>query len=333
LITGDEEDKKPQIFTLTVTQPRPAISGPPQKSDEIISFTPQEDPSVISFQPFTNIQPVEPIIIATTEAPVVDEVTPIVADKELKSVFQDPQINQDVLVDDVEVIDLRGNPESPGFVLVNEENSDLRIEPDTIEPVPSLPTQVTNDDNEVFIEDIIEEELTTVSSTEVNRIFLAEASTESVTTPTITTTTTITTTASTTELVSKTTTASNQPTATTNVPETQPTTELRQITFKILDDEEEDSIDPEITFTLIDPTEQPDQIVVDTFSTATNLEDVPPTISADPVFQEIVSGATSDSEESAKFKRFSAYDPRHQAVYAHKYRDNYSNWYYFRRGY
>merc|ERR1711976_901952 len=127
----------------------------------------------------------------------------------------------------------------------------MGIEPEIIVPVPSLPNLVTNDDNE----DVREEESTTISSTEVNRIFIAEASTESVTAPIITTTTTTTTT-----------TTAAAITATTTVPETQPTTELRQITFKIIDDDGEDEgiIDPEITFTLVDPTELPDLIPADT---------------------------------------------------------------------
>ena len=111
----------------------------------------------------------------------------------------------------------------------------------------------------------------------------------------------------------------------------QPTTELRQITFKILDDEEDtDNEEPVISFVVADQSDQ----ASDTFSTVPTLDDVPPTISSDPVFQELVSGGSLNSEDSEKFKRgFSAYDPRHQAVYAHKYRDNFSNWYYFRRGY
>ena len=112
----------------------------------------------------------------------------------------------------------------------------------------------------------------------------------------------------------------------------QPTSQTRQITFKIIDDDElleeqeEDENDPVVSFTVVDET-QPDTFV----SASSGLDDVPPTISSDPVFQEIVqSGATQDSEKS---KRSRAYDPRHNAIYAHKYRDNYSNWYYFRRGY
>jgi len=61
------------------------------------------------------------------------------------------------------------------------------------------------------------------------------------------------------------------------------------------------------------------------------LEAVPPTIASDPVFKEIVSNG---EEEKEQVKRgFSNYDPRQNRIYAHKYSDNYSNWYYFRRGY
>jgi len=58
------------------------------------------------------------------------------------------------------------------------------------------------------------------------------------------------------------------------------------------------------------------------------LKAVPPTIAADPVFKEIV------SEDKEQLKRgFGNYAARHNRIYAHKYSDNYSNWYYFRRGY
>merc|ERR1712226_622050 len=66
-------------------------------------------------------------------------------------------------------------------------------------------------------------------------------------------------------------------------------------------------------------------------ATIKELEAVPPTIASDPVFKEIVSNG---EEEKEQVKRgFSNYDPRHNRIYAHKYSDNYSNWYYFRRGY
>lgn len=61
------------------------------------------------------------------------------------------------------------------------------------------------------------------------------------------------------------------------------------------------------------------------------LEAVPPTIASDPVFKEIVSNGEEDKEQVKR--GFSNYDPRHNRVYAHKYSDNFSNWYYFRRGY
>ena len=61
-----------------------------------------------------------------------------------------------------------------------------------------------------------------------------------------------------------------------------------------------------------------------------NIGELSPVIGSDPVFQEIV----KNSEDSENVKRgFNAYDPCHSQVYAHKYNDKYSNWYYFRKGY
>merc|ERR1712066_27770 len=57
---------------------------------------------------------------------------------------------------------------------------------------------------------------------------------------------------------------------------------------------------------------------------------IPEAISADPVFQEITRDATANEQQKRGFR---AYDPRQSQVYAHKYNDANSNWYYFRRGY
>merc|ERR1712048_162137 len=65
--------------------------------------------------------------------------------------------------------------------------------------------------------------------------------------------------------------------------------------------------------------------------TIKELEAVPPTIASDPVFKEIVSNGEEGEKEQVK-RGFANYDPRHNRIYAHKYSDNYSNWYYFRRG-
>jgi hypothetical protein len=62
----------------------------------------------------------------------------------------------------------------------------------------------------------------------------------------------------------------------------------------------------------------------------TNIGELPTVIGSDPVFQEI--GKTSEESENVK-RGFNAYDPRHSQVYARKYNDKYSNWYYFRKGY
>ena len=109
----------------------------------------------------------------------------------------------------------------------------------------------------------------------------------------------------------------------------QPTTELRQITFTIQDDrEEEDDTAPET----IDLSEQ--FVEVDTLPPTSSAPLVPVSLDSDPLFQEIVNGADADADDTEKSKRgFVSYDPRHQAVYAHKYRDHFSNWYYYRRGY
>ena len=57
---------------------------------------------------------------------------------------------------------------------------------------------------------------------------------------------------------------------------------------------------------------------------------IPATISTDPVFQEIAQAAEAVDQRK---RGYNHYDPRHSRVYAHKYKDQYSNWYYFRSGY
>merc|ERR1711936_1489264 len=65
-------------------------------------------------------------------------------------------------------------------------------------------------------------------------------------------------------------------------------------------------------------------------TTLSEFEAVPEIIASDPVFKEIV----TDIQEKEQSKRgFTAYDPRKSRVYAHKYSDEFSNWYFFRRGY
>merc|ERR1712106_338781 len=64
-------------------------------------------------------------------------------------------------------------------------------------------------------------------------------------------------------------------------------------------------------------------------SAAPTVAAIPEAISTDPVFQEIA----KDAEEERLKRGFRAYDPRQSQVYAHKYNDANSNWYYFRRGY
>ena len=76
---------------------------------------------------------------------------------------------------------------------------------------------------------------------------------------------------------------------------------------------------------------------------------IPEAISTDPVFQvpfpplqlffsfhqpaSLMQEIAKDAEEERLKRGFSAYDPRQSQVYAHKYNDANSNWYYFRRGY
>ena len=95
--------------------------------------------------------------------------------------------------------------------------------------------------------------------------------------------------------------------------------------------EQEQEAGQEVTFEVVDQTQGAQQLpdsFVAVAAEAADTEEVPPTISADPVFQEIV------GEDTEKAKRgYSQYDPRRTAIYAHKYRDSTSNWYYYRKGY
>jgi len=86
---------------------------------------------------------------------------------------------------------------------------------------------------------------------------------------------------------------------------------LRKVTFQIIDtDQGTEEIPAEPT---IDPVEAV----------------IPEEISGDPAFQEI---AVDSQDVDVRKRGFSAYDPRQSRVYAHKYNDAQSNWYYFRRG-
>merc|ERR1711936_140236 len=64
-------------------------------------------------------------------------------------------------------------------------------------------------------------------------------------------------------------------------------------------------------------------------TTLNEFEAVPPIIASDPVFREIVKNEEAEEKEQVK-RGFRAYDPRQSRVYAHKYSDEYSNWYFFR---
>ena len=173
LITGDEVDKKPQIITFSVSQPAPVISGPVQKSNEVISFTAQQDPTGIDFQSFV-IKPVDPLpttptttstattSTTTTEAAVEEVVTPIAVNQELRKLIQDPEIIA-VAPEDIEVIDLRRLPDSSEFSLINEDSeivipelvieeedtTDIAVTVTTTVPPSTTKTQITTTTTEL----------------------------------------------------------------------------------------------------------------------------------------------------------------------------------------
>jgi len=325
--TEEVETEKPvatKIITFEAVENIPAISGPVQSSDEVISFTPRQETAVrnIDFTAVQNEAQSDTFTAApeaVTEA-VAETVTPIVANEELRSVVVEldsvpveiAEI-EEVDASEVEVIDLRTNKKSSGLTIVDHDEDHpeviVVVDETTTTAVP-IKTQDEEalDTQEVVSVDAAEEEIIKESDTDFS---LVNA---------------VVTTAVPAEIVS-----AKDP-------------ELRRVTFQILSDEEAENVNPEVTFKIVDPAEA-NKNTFDTFEIVetttnsdteqvdlinTNIGEVPAAIGSDPVFQEIVK--TSEDTENVK-RGYNAYDPRHSQVYAHKYNDKYSNWYYFRKGY
>jgi len=325
--TEEVETEKPvatKIITFEAVENIPAISGPVQSSDEVISFTPRQETAVRNID-FTAVQNEAQSDTFTAAPEAVTEVvpeivTPIVANEELRSVVVEldsvpveiAEI-EEVDTSEVEVIDLRTNKKSSGLTIVDHDEDHpeviVVVDETTTTAVP-IRTQDEEalDTQEVVSVDAAEEEIIKESDTDFS---LVNA---------------VVTTAVPAEIVS-----AKDP-------------ELRRVTFQILSDEEAENVNPEVTFKIVDPAEA-NKNTFDTFEIVetttnsdteqvdlinTNIGEVPAAIGSDPVFQEIVK--TSEDTENVK-RGYNAYDPRHSQVYAHKYNDKYSNWYYFRKGY
>jgi len=313
-----------QVITFGAAEEIPAISGPIKSSNEVITFALQPNSEVRTID-FTAVK--DNVKVDTfTAAPLVnlvggtfetqttvseedsaeefqsEQVTPIVPNEELRSVVVELdsvplEIAEIEAVDlnDVEVIDLRTDKKSSGLTVIDhdEDHPELIVVVDETTAQPKVP------------------EATTLPEEELSIDVSAEVETENIVEDSITT---------------------KEP-------------EIRRVTFEILSEEEAKNIQPEVTFRIVDGSDA-DESSIDTFriqdsstepieeeisvDTSASIDGVPPAIGADPVFQEIVK--TSEDSENVK-RGFNAYDPRHSRVYAHKYNDKYSNWYYFRKGY
>jgi len=363
LVIDEVDTDKPavsKIITFEAVEEIPAISGPVQSSNEVISFSPSQDAQVriidftaVQSEPQIDTFTAVPIVVnlvqdTTTAVPVVvnlvqdtttavntvqdtttaattvqealpiENVTPIVPNQELRSLVVELDSSPlevaeiEVVDDDVEVIDLRTNKQSSDLTLIDhdEDHPELFVLVDetttaavavTAQPLQEEELAVDVDDNTIESDDYIQLENEVETEQSLNEI------------------------------------------------ESPKEPELRQVTFKILSDEEAKNVNPEITFRIVDAADQVEQDNFDTFrvletttapediptagisaGVGTNPGEIPPVIGSDPVFQEIVNTA----EASDQVKRgYNAYDPRHSQVYAHKYNDKYSNWYYFRKGY
>merc|ERR1711936_1467884 len=261
-LAEEESDKEPQIISFTTNQ-IPDVFEPVQKSNEVITFVPVEELEPVMLDqtededinpivevvediaPVDVVEEIAPVDVVEDLAPVdvvedvdlveeeVEEVTPLLADEELRLLVQQVSEDSELLPLDMEVIDINTDGTGEGFALINEDYIDPELEDDL--------------DLDVLIpglgEDIVEEEAT---------------ATESVLESVVTTT------------------ASSLPETTLN-----------------------------------------------------EFEAVPPIIASDPVFREIVKNEEAEEKEQVK-RGFRAYDPRQSRVYAHKYSDEYSNWYFFR---
>jgi len=325
--TAEVETEKPvatKIITFEAVESIPAISGPVQSSDEVISFSPRQETAVknIDFTAVQNEAQKDTFTAApeaVTEA-VAETVTPIVANEELRSVVVEldsvpveiAEI-EEVDANEVEVIDLRTDKKSSGLTIIDHDEDHpeviVVVDETTTTAVPiTTQTKEVLDTEEVVSVDAVEDEIIKESDTDFSLV------------------NTVVTTAVPAEIVS-----AKEP-------------ELRRVTFQILSDEEAENVNPEVAFTIVDPADA-GKNTFDTFEiveTTTNSDseqvdlintsigEVPAAIGSDPVFQEIVK--TSEDTENVK-RGYNAYDPRHSQVYAHKYNDKYSNWYYFRKGY
>jgi len=352
LVIEEVETEKPvptQIITFEAVEEIPAISGPVQSSDEVISFSLQQDSQVrnIDFTAVQNDAQVDtftaaPIIInlaettttvpeaveSTTksettlpEAVPTETVTPIVPNQELRSLVVEldsaPLEIADIEVvdfNDVEIIDLRTDKKSSGLTIVDHDadHPEIFVVVDetttTAIPITTQAQEILDFQEEELAVDVDEAEIILQSDTDFSLVNEVES-----------------------EQILEEIVATKEP-------------ELRRVTFQILSDEEAKNVNPEVTFRIVDAAEANENtfdtfritettsapIIEEASPITTNFGEIPSVIGSDPVFQEIINSA----EDSENVKRgFNQYDPRHSQVYAHKYNDKYSNWYYFRKGY
>jgi len=359
-----------QIITFTASEQIPALSAPVQTSDEVISFSLAQNaqfrnvdftavqndaqidtfiatPAVVNLAQdsapvfetlLTETIPTETIPTETlptetiptetiptetlpTETIPTETITPIAPNQELKSLVVELDSApleiadiEPVDIADVEVIDLRTNKQSSGLTLVDHDEDHpvllVIVDETTTSAVP-----ITTEPQEII--ELLEEEMSV--DVEDNSVKSSDEFDQQ------------------NEVVID---LTQEEIATTKKPE------LRRVTFTILGEEEAKNVNPEITFRIVDASNQAETENAETFriletTTAAVFDevsideikvsgDIPEVIQSDPVFQEIVKTA----EEDDKIKRgYNQYDPRHSQVYAHKYNDKYSNWYYFRKGY
>jgi len=356
LVIEEEDIIQPsvtKIITFEAAEVLPAISGPVQSSNEVISFTPVQDIPVknINFFPVESVDS-DPQVDTFTAAPaqtdaaqdtttsettvsdtiITETVTPIVPNQELRSLVVELDSSPvevadiEVTTDDVEIIDLRTDKKSSGLTLVDHDENHPEIFV-VVDETTTTVLPITTQSQEVI--DLQEEDDVDYNLIETETEGKAKIENEG---------------------DAK---IENEPIEEEINPTQEPT--HRQVTFKILSDDEAQNVNPDVTFRIIDASEEEEGSNFDTFrvqeTTVAPEEDeastnkagnvltevavgspgeIPAVIETDPAFQELVSSA----DESDIIKRgYNAYDPRHSRVYAHKYNDNYSNWYYFRKGY
>jgi len=311
LVTGDQPDKKSQIISFTTNQ-IPNVFAPVQISNEVISFVP--------------VQPVSVQPASQEEA-----VTPIAEDQDLRVlVQQEPQVPVENLPSQSQQDlpqDFPSQPEPVTFAPIEDIQPVLVQEPQV--PVED-PQPVLVEEPLVPVEDIqpvlVEEPLVPVE--EIQPVGKEEpAETEE----------------------------SLQPFEVIDLRNDNPEDSFALIDEDYIDQNQESDEDLDLDILIPEvvreefEAETATDIIPESFDTTTapslpqtTLTDfsssdlvvpsVPPTIASDPVFREIISTDTKEEKDQVK-RGFAQYDPRHSRVYAHKYRDEYSNWYYFRRGY